>query len=330
MILLTGATGYLGSAIARELIVRRQSFRVLVRDPTRLAFDPAQFQCEVAVGDLLDHDALRAAVQGASAVIHTAALVKMWVRERSDFHRVNVNGLQNLLQAASRAGVRRVVYTSSFMALGPSTDGNADEELRHAGPFASEYEESKSQALEWLRIEGLRQFPVVAMLPGVIYGPGPLTSGNLMGGMIDRYLAGKFPGLLGSGSQRWSFAFNAGVVKAHLTALEKGRPGEAYLLGGDNRSLNDFFRVVADITHLRRSIRHIPFAAAKLAGAVELIRARLFSRPPQLTPGIVEIFKRDWVYSSAKSIRELDYSVAPLEEGLLRTLEGKTLHHVLR
>jgi farnesol dehydrogenase len=330
MILLTGATGYLGSAIARELIARRQPFRVLVRDASRLGFDPAPCQCEVAVGDLVDPGTLRAAVEGVDAVIHTAALVKMWVRDRRDFHRVNVQGLQNLLQAAVQAGVRRVVYTSSFMALGPSADVNADEDLRHAGPYANEYEESKSQALEWLRSQGLRQFPVIVMLPGVVYGPGPKTDGNLMGGMIDQYLAGKFPGLLGSGDQRWSFAFNADVVGAHLAALEKGKLGEAYLLAGDNRSLNDFFRVVADFTRVRRKIRHIPFTVAKLAGAVELLRARLFNRPPQLTPGVVEIFKHDWVYSSAKAIRDLDYWVAPLEEGLLKTLEGNTPRHVLR
>jgi len=323
MILLTGATGYLGSAIARELIARRQPFRVLVRDAARLGFDPAQSQCEVAVGDLLNDDALGAALQGADAVIHVAALVKMWVRDRNDFQRVNVQGLQNLLHAASRAGVRRVVYTSSFMALGPSADVSADESLRNAGPFANEYEESKSQALEWLRCEGLRQFPVIAVLPGVVYGPGPKTDGNLMGEMIDGYLAGKFPGLLGSGNQRWSFAFNRDVVKAHLAALDKGRSGEAYLLAGDNRSLNDFFRVVADVTHVRRKIRHIPFAAAKLVGAVELMQARLSNRPPQLTPGVVEIFEHDWVYSSAKSIRELDYRVASLEEGLLETLKDR-------
>jgi NAD+-dependent farnesol dehydrogenase len=325
MVLLTGATGYLGSGIARELIGRRAPFRILVRDASRLGFNPAKCSCEVVTGDLRDREALRAAVRGADAVIHTAALVKMWVRDRRDFWRVNVQGLQDLLQAAAQAGVRRVVYTSSFMALGASADVNADERLRHAGPFSNEYEETKAQALEWLRSEGLRQFPVIVLLPGVIYGPGPQTEGNLMGGMIAQYLAGRFPGLLGSGRQRWSFAFNADVANAHLVALEKGKPGEEYLLGGDNRSLNDFFRVLADCTHVRRPVRHVPFAAGKLLGAVELARARVFGHCPQLTPGVVEIFKHDWVYSSAKATRELGYRVAPLEEGLRETLEGRTL-----
>ncbi len=324
MFLLTGATGYLGSGIARELIARRQPFRALVRDACRLGFDPAANNCDVALGDLRDRESLRTALQGVDAVIHTAALVKMWVRDRTDFWRVNVQGLQNLLEAAEQAGVQRVVYTSSFLALGPSADVHADERLRHPGAFSDAYEESKARALEWLRSEGSRRFPVIAMFPGVIYGPGPNTEGNLMGGMIRQYLDGTFPGLLGSGEQRWSFTFIAPVVNAHLAALEKGTPGEEYVLGGDNRSLNDFFRVLADITHLRRPIRHLPFALGKFVGAMELVRARAFDHSPQLTPGVVEIFKHDWVYSSAKAIRDLNYWVSPLEEGLLKTLGERT------
>jgi NAD+-dependent farnesol dehydrogenase len=320
MILLTGATGYLGSEIARELRTRGTPFRVLVRDATRLGFDPAACHCQVAVGDLRDREALGTALRGVEAVLHTAGLVKMWARDPRDFRRINLEGLQNLLAEASQAGVRRVVYTSSFIALGPSADVNAGEGLRNPGPLANEYEGSKAAALEWLRTEGLRKFPVIVLLPGVIYGPGPGTEGNLVGGMISQYLAGNFPGLLGSGEQRWSFAFNSAVASAHLAALEKGNPGEEYMLGGDNRSLNDFFRVLAGFTGVRRRIRHIPFAVGKLLGGIEVARARMTGHPPLLTPGVVEIFKHDWVYSSAKAIRELDYWVAPLEEGLQKTL----------
>ena len=320
MLLLTGATGYLGSGIARELIERRQSFRVLVRDPRRLGFDPAKSRCEVVLGDLGDREALRRALTGVTKVIHTAALVKMWVRDRRDYGRVNVEGLQNLLQAADQAGVQRVVYTSSFLALGPSADVHAGESLRRSGPCSNPYEETKARALDWVRSEGVRKFPIIVTFPGVIYGPGPATEGNLVGGMIDQYLAGKFPGLLGSGEQRWSFAFIPAVVNAHLAALEKGKVGEEYVLAGDNRTLNDFFRVLADFTRVRRPIRHLPFALGKIVGAAEVLRARLFGHSPQLTPGVVEIFKHDWVYSSAKAIRDLDYCVAPLEEGLMKTL----------
>ncbi len=322
MILLTGSSGYLGSQIARELLRRGEPFRVLVRDPARLSFDAAAARCEVVQGDLRDAASLARAMRGVRRVIHTAALVKMWTRERSDFRRVNVEGLQNLLQAAADAGVERVVYTSSFIALGPSSDPGSGDALKHPGPFTDPYEQSKAEALEWRRAEGFRRFPVVALLPGVIYGPGPATEGNLVGGMIRQYLDGTFPGLLGSGEQRWSFAFNSDVAAAHLAALERGRTGEAYVLAGDNRSLNEFFRVLARLSGVERQIRHLPFAAGTLAGTLDVAGARLLGRAPRLTPGVVEIFRYDWVYSSAKAASEFGYQVTPLEEGLKKTLSA--------
>ena len=321
MILLTGATGYLGSQIARELIARRTPFRVLVRDVSRLPFDPSQAGCEVATGNLRDPVTLRNSVRDVEAVIHTAALVKMWVRHARDFWRINVEGLQDLLQTASNSGVQRIIYTSSFIALGPSDDANAGEALRNRGPYSNEYEQTKARALDWLRSQK-GKYPVITLFPGVIYGPGPKTEGNLVGGMIEQYVAGKFPGLLGSGEQRWSFAFNADVVAAHIAALDNGKPGEEYVLGGDNRSLNDFFRALEDLSGVHHRVRHLPFFAGKLVGAMEVARARLFGHQPQLTPGVVEVFKHDCVYSSAKAVRDLGYRVTPLEVGLRKTIES--------
>lgn len=320
MILLTGATGYLGSQIARVLIERKMNFRVYVREPRRLEFNPGEAQCEIVVGDLNGPHSLEAAMRGVTQVIHTAGLVKMWTRDSRDFERVNVDGLLSILRAAAAAGVERVVYTSSFIAMGPSANPSAAEGLRHDRHYSNKYEETKARALDWLRDDGFRQFPVVALLPGVIYGPGPETEGNLVGQMIQQYLAGKFPGLLGTGEQRWSFSYIDDLVAAHLAALDRGKVGEEYILGGDNRPLNDLFRILGGQANIRRPVRHLPFALGKMLGAVELARAKLTGRAPQLTPGVVEIFKHDWVYSSAKAAKELGYHVTTLEEGLRKTL----------
>jgi NAD+-dependent farnesol dehydrogenase len=322
MILLTGSSGYLGSRIAHALVERQEPFRVLVRDPGKLGLVPAEARCEIVAGDLLNKDAVARALRGVTQVVHSAALVRRWVKDRQDFRRVNVDGLKSLLEGADRAGVERVVYTSSFLAAGPSSDPNAGEGLQNRGPWSNEYEESKAQALDWLRGEGFARFPVVALLPGVIYGPGPPTEGNLVGEMMRQYLSGRFPGLLGSGRQRWSFAYVAEVVQAHLAALEKGRPGEEYFLAGDNRSLNDLFSVIGRLTGVTFPVRHVSFASGKVYGALEVTRARLFNHRPKLTPGVVDIFKHDWVYSSDKASQELGYRVIPLEEGIQKTLEA--------
>jgi NAD+-dependent farnesol dehydrogenase len=323
MILLTGSSGYLGSRIAHSLVERGEAFRVLVRNPDKLGLVPAEARCEIVAGDLLDKHAVEQALRGVKQVIHSAALVKMWVKDPADFWRVNVDALKTLLEAADRAGVERVVYTSSFLAAGSSSDVNASEGLQNHGPYSNEYEATKAQALDWLRDQGFARFPVVALLPGVVYGPGPPTEGNLVGGMMRQYLSGRFPGLLGSGEQRWSFAYIPEVVQAHLAALEKGRPGEEYFLAGDNQSLNDLFSVIGRLTGVTFPVRHLSFATGKVFGALEVARARLFNHRPKLTPGVVEIFKHDWVYSSEKAARELGYRVIPLEEGIKLTLEAR-------
>jgi NAD+-dependent farnesol dehydrogenase len=316
MILLTGATGYLGSQIAQELLRREEHFRVMVRDPSRLLFDATAASCDVVIGDLRDPDDVARAVRDVRFVIHTAALVKMWVRHRHDFRRVNVDGLKLLCRAATDAGVERIVYTSSFIALGPSSGANAGEELSHTGPFSNEYERTKVDTLEWLRCEGFRLHPVLALVPGVIYGPGPFTEGNLVGSMMYQYCFKMMPAVVGSGAQRWSFAHNAAVVAAHVAALEKGKLGEEYVLGGDNRSLNDFYAALAEISGTRRAVRRVPFWMAKVLGSVDVAMSIVSGHSPTLTPGVVEIFKHDWVYSSAKAVRELGYDVTPLEMGL--------------
>ncbi len=326
MILLTGATGYLGSQIARELVRHGEPFRVLVRDPSRLLFDTTAARCDVVIGDLRNPEAVARAVRGVRFVIHTAALVKMWVRRQSDFRRVNVDGLRLLCQAATDAGAERIIYTSSFIALGPSSDANSGEELSHTAPCSNEYERTKAEALAWLRSEGFGRYPVVALLPGVIYGPGPFTEGNLVGSMMYQYCFKMMPGVVGSGEQRWSFAHNAHVVAAHFTALAKGEPGREYVLGGDNRSLNDFYAVFAEIFGTRRPVRHLPFWMAKVLGGADVALSIASGHSPTLTPGVVEIFKHDWVYSSAKAVRELGYRITPLEAGLPDAFNGMMAH----
>ncbi len=321
MILLTGATGYLGSNIAHELMAWQVPFRVLVRDVARLPFDLPAGNCEIVIGDLLDPVSVQRALQGIHRVIHTAALVKVWVPDHELFRRVNFEALQTLLRLAADAGVERVVYTSTFFALGPSSDPDACEGTQCKIQSATPYVASKREALDWLRAEGFRQYPVLALLPGVIYGPGPQTEGNRVGGMIGQYLCGRFPGLLGSGNQRWSFSYMPDVVRAHLAALDHGNPGEEYLVAGDNRSLNELFRLLAEISGVDRPVRHIPFWVAKLVGAGELVLAKTLHHQPQLTPEVVEALKEDWVYSSSKAERELGYHVTPLEDGLRKTIE---------
>ena len=176
-----------------------------------------------------------------------AALVKIWVPDPERFEAVNVGGLVNALAAARAAGAR-LVYTSSFMALGPSGAGALDAERLHPGPpFRNRYERTKARADAVAREAAAGGQDVVTLYPGVIYGPGDMTDGNIVARMIADHLNGRLPGLVGPGDRRWSYAFVEDVAEGHALALEKGRAGDRFVLGGENATLAQLFGLVREI-----------------------------------------------------------------------------------
>ena len=162
--------------------------------------------------------------------------------------------------------------------------------------------------------------PVIRVYPGVIYGPGPVTEGNLVGRLVADHLAGRLPGLIGA-DRRWSYAFVDDVAEGHVTALERGAPGARYVLGGENAPQMRVFEIVRELTG-RPLPRRIPLALAKVAAALDEARAALTGSPPRLTRGAVELFRHDWALDSERAMKELGYRITPLEEGMPRLLRA--------
>lgn len=257
-----------------------------------------------------DANAVAAAVRGCDAVCHAAALVSLWRRDRREFDEVNVGGLQHVLEAARAAGVTRVVCTSSFLALPPSGG-------RTPGRW-NDYQRTKVAADDLVSRAVTDGAPVIRMYPGVLYGPGAATEGNLVGGMIADHLRGHLPGIVGARCL-WSCAWVEEVAAAHVAAIERGTPGARYVLGGENAPQMRIFEVVRDLTG-RPLPRRIPAALASVAGVVEELRASLTGRPPRLTVGTVEILTRDWSMDSSVAQRDLGYRIPRLDEGLARVV----------
>jgi NAD+-dependent farnesol dehydrogenase len=318
-VLLTGATGFLGKAVARRLAAAGHELRLLVRERSVVAGLPDA--AERVTGDVTDHDGLRRAAQGCQAVLHMAALVKVWVPERARFDAVNVGGALNALSAAREAGAR-LVYTSSFIALGPTGAEPAGEERRHpGGGYRNDYERTKAVAdgLVQQAVEGGQD--VVRLYPGVVYGPGELTDGNLVVKMVLDHLQGRLPGIIGPGDRLWSYAFVDDVAEGHLHALERGRAGERYFLAGENVDMDGFFARVEELTGRPAPRRHIPYPVAWTLGACMWAWAELTGHEPRLTHEVVNVFRHHWAFSSAKAEKELGYRPRPLREGLQLTLE---------
>jgi NAD+-dependent farnesol dehydrogenase len=317
-VLLTGGTGFLGKNVARALAAQGHELRLLVRERSDLGGLPP---AEVQRGDVTERASLQRAIEGCDAVVHLAALVKMWVPDRRLFETVNVEGLRNVLEVARAAG-RRVVYTSSFIAVGPAGPEPADESRVHPGDrYRNEYERTKALADGVARQVAAEGQDLVMLYPGVVYGPGEMTDANLVVKMIADHLAGRLQGIVGPGDRLWSYAYVDDVALGHVRALERGRAGERYFLGGPNVTMNELFAALQRLTGAAPPRRHIPYPVARALGLALYGWAELTGQPPVLTHQVVDVFREHWAYSSAKAERELGYRATPLEKGLERTLE---------
>jgi len=296
-VLVTGGTGYLGSAICRALAAR--------------GHEAAPFS-RAHGGDVRDRAALARASADCQAIIHTAALVSIWRRRARDFDDINVGGLENVIAAARTNGIARIVYTSSFLALPPA---GRREPLR-----ANDYQRTKADALITARRAADAGAPITMIAPGVIYGPGLMSEGNLIGRMVDDHLHRRLPGLIGP-DRIWSFAWVDDVANAHVDALEHGERGALVEAGGHNLEQRAPFEWLQR-TQGRALPRTLPAWLGTVAGAAELAKATLTGRPPLLTPATVEIFRHDWPMRGAPSIA-FDQAMSALLAGEAEGRSGK-------
>lgn len=318
-VLVTGATGFLGGRIAERLVAEGLEVRALIRAARRPPGPPAGV--EVADGDVTDREAVVRAVSGCDAVVHAAALVRMWVRDRTAFWRVNVEGFENVARATLDRPAR-LVYVSSFLALGPS-EGTQRDETGQADPARchNDYQRTKVEADRRARALAREGRDVVRVYPGVVFGPGRITAGNHVVRLFLDHARGALPGLLGRGDRRQCFAFVDDVVEGVRSALARARPGSGYVLGGENRTPIELFEAFARQAGVPAPRRRIPFVAAELVGRAQRLRAAWFGVEPELTDEVVRIYREEWAFSSASAERDLGYRITPFEDAVRRTVE---------
>jgi NAD+-dependent farnesol dehydrogenase len=299
-VLVTGGTGYLGRAIVSALAHSGHRPIVFARHASA-----ARLPSDAIDGDIRDRNAVGDAVSRVGAVCHIAALVSVWRHRPADFDDVNVRGLEVMLEACGRHRVGRVVYTSSFLALPPAG--------RKQPLEANDYQRTKVRARALATAAARQGMPITILYPGVIYGPGAMTEGNLVGRLVRDHLAGRLPGVVGS-SHVWSYAHVDDVAAAHVRALELDARGE-YMLGGENAPQMRIFEIIRELTGCPLP-RRIPNAVATTGALIHEARARLTGMPPLLTRGVVKIFSHDWPLDSSASIDRLGYQITPLAQGL--------------
>ena len=315
----TGATGFLGSHVARALAEQGADLRLLVR-PTSNLKNLEGLKAETATGDLRDAASVEKAISGCDAVFHVAADYRLWVRDPEEMYRTNVEGTKAILEAARKNGVRRVVHTSSVATIGFTADGRpADEDspvslANMIGPYKRSKFLSEQIAME----AGRSGTHVVTVNPTTPVGEQdvkPTPTGRIV---VD-FLKRKFPAYVETGL---NLVDVRECARGHVAALEKGKSGERYILGGENLTLKQVLDKLGKITGLPSPNVKLPYAVAFAAAVVdETITGRLLRREPRATIDTVRIGKKKMFASSAKAERELGWKIVPVEDALRRAVE---------
>lgn len=312
--LVTGATGFVGSAVARALLARGASVRVLARASSDRA-NLAGLDVTVATGDLTDPDSLARAAAGCRHVFHVAADYRIWVPEPGTMLRANVDGSVAMLRAAHAAGAERIVYCSSVAALGLTPDGTPADETTPVieANLIGIYKQSKYRAEQAvLRLVAEEGVPAVIVNPAAPVGPRDIKP-TPTGKMIREAAAGRMPAYLDTGL---NVVHVDDVAAGHLLALEHGRIGERYILGGENLALGDLVRLVCDVAGARAPFGKLPAGLLwPVAMGMELA-ARAFGVEPLVTRDHLRMARKKMFYSSAKAMRELGYTPRPAREAV--------------
>ncbi|KAG6556437.1 hypothetical protein Mapa_002380 [Marchantia paleacea] len=319
-VVITGATGYLGGRLVQGLVHASNDVRALVRRSSDV--DEIPPQVELVYGDVRDLDSLVSAFEGCHAVIHAGAMVSSWSPTPALYYAINVEGLRNVIQAVQQTpSVQKLIYTSSYFAVGPTGDDAVDEEQVHDGKsFTSAYERSKYLADIVARNAAKNGVPIVMLYPGTIYGPGKRTAGNIVSELLIERFSGRLPGYLGKGKDKNPLCHVDDVAFGHIAALTHGRVGERYFLCGDALSFREIMNMAADYTKTSRPIFSIPLWLLEIYGRTLCFFAKRFGFMPTVTPEAVAVLRKKWIYSSEKAERELGYRSRPAAEGLAEVI----------
>lgn len=315
-VLVTGATGKVGHAIAFALLERGDRVRAVVRDPRRAAsILPARV--EPLQGDATDAGSLAAAVEGCELVFNAMGMPEQWVRDDGIFDRVNALGSGALAAAASRAGVRRFIHTSTHDVFHADSGQRFDETMLADYPKETAYERSKQHAEELVLAER-HGMEVVILNPSGVYGPTHSPTPSFENGLFEPVVRKRLPAVPPGGS---GYAFVDGVAAGHLLAAEQGRDGERYILADGYASFREIAETVRDVAGRGRVPPVMPVPVARAVAAVGESVSRVIRRPPLLPRGQLTYFLWQGHPDSSKAQRELGWQPIPLEEGIRKTLQ---------
>jgi dihydroflavonol-4-reductase len=315
----TGATGFVGSHVARVLAEKGADLRLLVRSSSNLK-NIEGLNADRVVGDLREPESLVKAMSGCDAVFHVAADYRLWVRDPEQMYKANVEGTRGLLKAAQKSGIRRVVYTSSVATMGFTSNGHLADENSPVSldNMIGPYKRSKFMAEQVAMEAGRKEMHVVTVNPTTPVGDHDIKP-TPTGRIVVDFLKKKFPAYVDTGL---NLVDVDECARGHVEAFEKGKSGERYILGGENLTLKQILDKLAVITGLPSPTIKVPYVVALATGVVdEVFTGRIMGKEPRATIDAVRMGKKKMFVTSAKAERELGWKQVPVDSALQRAVE---------
>ncbi len=318
LVLVTGGTGFVGSAVLRALQGRELRLRVLARPASRRT-NLADIDCEIAEGDMTDRASIDRAMAGVGALFHVAADYRLWARDPGEIVRSNVAGTQHVMEAALAAGVKRIVHTSSVATLRPGDGGASTDETapRSLGEGVGAYKNSKIAAERLVeRMVAEQGLPAVIVNPSTPIGPRDIKP-TPTGRIIVEAANGRMPAFVDTGL---NLVHVDDVAAGHVLAMERGQVGERYILGGQNASLRELLAAIAALTGRRAPTLGLPIPPLWPLAIGAEAWAAISGREPFVTRDALRMARHHMYFTSAKAERELGYAARPWREGLAGAL----------
>jgi nucleoside-diphosphate-sugar epimerase len=321
-VFVTGGTGFIGGHVVRHLRERGDDVRVLVRSPERAAA-LTQLGCELVLGTLADKEAIRAGMADCDAVIHGAAMYEVGIpsSEHRAMYEANVIGTENVLRAALETGVGRVVYISTVGAFGNTKGQVVDEAYQHpGGSYTSYYEETKVEAHRVAkRLTAEEGLPCVIVQPGGVYGP---DDHSALGRQMNQFLAGRMP-MIAFPDLGMNMVHVDDVAAGVVLALDQGKAGESYVLGGQITTMRELIDTLARVSDRKAPKRALPTSLMKAMTPLGPVVGKVMNQGPNLRELINSADNVTFWARHDKAMAELGYSPRGLEQGLRDTLEAE-------
>ena len=318
-IFITGGSGYLGHPLCMKLAAQGNSIHLMLRDPQSV-FAPRHPNIRIFKGDINERSQVDKAIAGCSQVYHTAAAVKLWAEDPDEIFRTNVDGTANVLESARNEGVSRFVFTSTCGVIGPCIHEPMTESDPRIAGFSLDYELSKKMAEDLVFLYARNGLDALVVSPPKIYGPGKVAQKYNANAPISWFLKNRIAFIPSPGSYRTCFAFIDDVVNGHLLAMERGKTGEKYILGGVNISYYEFFDLIRKISHNRGYIIQLSKYKVMAWAILQKMNYAITGKDLLFTNKAINRFFSNYCFSSEKAVRELGYQITPVEEALKQTI----------